>query len=504
MTLDDATIASHLAQLLPAARWFADKSATIERTTVHERFTLAADAPVELMLADVRLAGLDASPRYVVISDAAGDDATATPAAARWLVEMVLSGGSLAGRHGALVGHSIGGRAGRAGAVAPTDSLTHSMTVMPIGGDASNTSFVVQSGATAWIVKLIRRCRTGIQPEVELGDFFAAASPWSGTPRLCGWLEYLPADSPSVPASIALATVHEFAPGYTTGWDRLVGLLAESHTADDRLSGPRGDEVLTIVAAIGRATGRMHRALAARPDIPAFAPEPMTPASGQVTAIGMAAHAAQVFSSIESRRPHLEPSLSRRLAAVLQARSTLVSRFDRLPNLVPATTMIRVHGDYHLGQLLVAEQSDKSLVAEHDSQSRVAAQGSVLVIDFEGEPGRPLAERRGKTAAAKDVAGMCRSFDYLLRHVAKLTGRPYDTADLERLEACYLAAYREVAAGQPWWPADRETADALLAVFKLDKAIYELAYELNNRPDWIDVPLASIEEAVATVARSHA
>ena len=471
MTLDDATIASHLAQLLPAARWFADKAATIERTTVHERFTLAADGPVELMLADVHLAGSDASPRYVVLIDAAGDDATATLAAARWLVEMVLTGGSLAGRHGALVGHSIGGRAGRAGAVAPTDTLT----VMPIGGDASNTSFVVRSGATAWIVKLIRRCRTGIQPEVELGDFFAVASPWSGTPRLCGWLEYVPADSPFAAASTALATVHEFAPGYTTGWDKLVGLLTDSQTADDRLSGRHGDEVLEIVAAIGRATGQMHQALAARPDIPAFAPEAMTPASGQVTAMGMAAHAEQVFSLIESRRLHLEPSLSRRLAAVLHARSTLVSRFDRLPSLVPATTMIRVHGDYHLGQLLVAEQ------------------GSVLVIDFEGEPGRPLAERRGKTAAAKDVAGMCRSFDYLLRHVAKLTGRPYASADLERLEACYLAAYRELAAGQPWWPADRETADALLAVFKLDKAIYELAYELNNRPDWIDVPLAAIE-----------
>jgi maltose alpha-D-glucosyltransferase/alpha-amylase len=491
MTLDDATIASHLAQLLPAARWFADKAVTIERTTVHERFTLAADGPVDLMLADVRLAGSDASPRYVVLIDAAGDDATA---AARWLVEMVLSGGSLAGRHGALVGHSIGGRAGRgrAVAVAPTDSLTHSMTVMPIGGDASNTSFVVRSGATAWIVKLIRRCRTGIQPEVELGGFFAVASPWSGTPRLCGWLEYVPADSPFAAASTALATVHEFAPGYTTGWDTLVGLLTDSQTPDDRLSGPHGDEVLEIVAAIGRATGQMHQALAARPDIPAFAPEAMTPVSGQVTAIGMVAHAKQVFSLIESRRPHLEPSLSRRLAAVLHARSTLVSRFDRLPSLVPATTMIRVHGDYHLGQLLVAE---------HDSQSRVAEQGSVLVIDFEGEPGRPLAERRGKIAAAKDVAGMCRSFDYLLRHVAKLTGRPYDTADLERLEACYLAAYREVATGQPWWPADRETADALLAVFKLDKAIYELAYELNNRPDWIDVPLAAIEEAVATVGK---
>ncbi len=484
MTLDDATIASHLAQLLPAARWFADKSATIERTTVHERFTLAADGPVELMLADVRLAGSDASPRYVVLIDAAGDDATATPAAARWLVEIVLTGGSLAGRHGSLVGHSIGGRAGRAGAVAPNDSLTHSLTVMPIGGDASNTSFVVRSGATAWIVKLIRRCRTGIQPEVELGGFFAVASPWSGTPRLCGWLEYVPADSPSANASTALATVHDFAPGYTTGWDKLVGLLTDSQTAEDRLSGSHGDKVLEIVAAIGRATGQMHQALAARPDIPAFTPEAMTPASGQLTAMGMAAHAEQVFSLIESRRPHLEPSLARRLAAVLHARATLVSRFDRLPSLVPATTMIRVHGDYHLGQLLVAER---------DSQSRVAEQGSVLVIDFEGEPGRPLAERRGKTVAAKDVAGMCRSFDYLLRHVAKLTGRPYDTADLARLEACYLDAYREVAAGQPWWPADRETADALLATFKLDKAIYELAYELNNRPDWIDVPLAAIE-----------
>jgi maltose alpha-D-glucosyltransferase/alpha-amylase len=90
---------------------------------------------------------------------------------------------------------------------------------------------------------------------------------------------------------------------------------------------------------------------------------------------------------------------------------------------------------------------------------------------------------------------MCRSFDYLLRYVANSTGRPYVAADLEHLETCYLDAYRAVAVGQPWWPADRATADTLLAVFKLDKAIYELAYELNNRPDWIDVPLAAVEEA---------
>ncbi|MEI7781717.1 MAG: hypothetical protein WCJ18_07310 [Planctomycetota bacterium] len=92
----------------------------------------------------------------------------------------------------------------------------------------------------------------------------------------------------------------------------------------------------------------------------------------------------------------------------------------------------------------------------------------------------------------KDVAGMCRSFDYLLRHVAKMAGATYRPEDLEQLEACYLAAYRTIAGGQPWWPAAPREAAALLAIYKLDKAIYELAYELQNRPDWVDVPLAAL------------
>jgi maltose alpha-D-glucosyltransferase/alpha-amylase len=358
---------------------------------------------------------------------------------------------------------------------------TGPITVSPIGGDASNTSIVVRSGSTGWIIKLFRRCRAGIQPEVEIGEFLATASPWQDTPRLCGWLEYVPADDQLAASSTAIATVHEFAPGYTTGWDRLVGLL----TAGDGLAGHSGDEVLAIVADLGRATARMHRAFSARPDIPAFAPESATPVGRQAAALRMSEHAQGVFALIESRLPQVEPTMAGRLAAVLDARSRLVSRFDRLPGIALAATNIRVHGDYHLGQVLVAE---------HESNLLVAEQGGVLVIDFEGEPGRTLAERREKTATAKDVAGMCRSFDYLLRHVAKSSARPYAAADLARLEACYLGAYREGAAGQPWWPTDPAAADALLAVFKLDKAIYELAYELNNRPDWIDVPLAAIEE----------
>jgi len=482
MILDDATIASRLARSLPTARWFADKAASIASVILHERVAITAGSPVELVLADVHLVDLAPVPRYVAVIGLDGLDAAATPAAAGWLVEMALNGSSLAGRHGNIVGHSVDRRAARVGHFPPADALT----VMPIGGDASNTSFVVRSRSAGWIVKLFRRCRDGIQPEVELGDFFAAASPWPGTPRLCGWLEYVPADGPLAAASTALATVHEFAAGYTTGWDQLVGLLSSSPSGVEPLAGATGNEVLAIVAALGRATGQMHQALAARPDLPDFAPESTTPAGRQATAMGMAAHAEQVFTLIESRRTQFAPAIASRLAAVLAARSRLMSRFDSLPRIVGATSDIRVHGDYHLGQVLVVAHDTEQLAADHSR---------VLVIDFEGEPGRSLAERRSKTAAAKDVAGMCRSFDYLLRHVAKSTCRPYAAADLEHLETCYLDAYRAVAVGQPWWPAHRATADTLLAVFKLDKAIYELAYELNNRPDWIDVPLAAVEEA---------
>ena len=479
MTCDDATIASQLAASLPSMRWFADKGAGIVGVNFYDRVSLPRDTAAEIAIADVKLAGHDPSsqsPRYVVMIDAAGDDATATPAVARWLLDLVLSGRSLSGRSGRFIGHATGHFA-HAASVAPTGPVT----VSPIGGDASNTSLVVRSGSTGWIIKLFRRCRAGIQPEVEVGEFFAASSPWQDTPRLYGWLEYVPAGDQLAATSTAIATVHEFVPGYTTGWDRLVGLL----TAGNGLAGRAGEEVFGIVAALGRATGRMHRAFSMRPDIPAFAPESATPVGRQAAALRMSEHAQGVFALIESRLSQVEPTMASRLAAVLDARSKLASRFDRLPSIALDCDNIRVHGDYHLGQVLVAEHESKLLVAE---------QGSVLVIDFEGEPGRTLAERREKTAAAKDVAGMCRSFDYLLRHVAKSSAKPYAAADLARLEACYLGAYREVALGQPWWPADPTTADVLLAVFKLDKAIYELAYELNNRPDWIDVPLAAIEE----------
>ena len=118
-----------------------------------------------------------------------------------------------------------------------------------------------------------------------------------------------------------------------------------------------------------------------------------------------------------------------------------------------------------------------------------------MPIDFEGEPTRPIAERRRKTSAAKDVAGMLRSFDYLWAHVDRLHGLAHGNP--ATLAEAFLEAYRRGAAGEPWWPADADEEQRLLAAFTLDKAVYELAYELANRPDWVEVPLGALEKLTA-------
>jgi len=189
----------------------------------------------------------------------------------------------------------------------------------------------------------------------------------------------------------------------------------------------------------------------------------------------MAEHATAVFARATSRLETQPTSVAADLRVVLGRRDEIVASLQRWAAIESDAMLIRVHGDYHLGQVLIREPGPEP-----------------LVIDFEGEPGRSLEERRRRTSVCKDIAGMCRSFDYLLRHAARSGSTPYRAADLELLEATFLDAYRAVARGHAWWPADATKADALLAVYKLDKAVYELAYELAHRPDWVEVPLAAL------------
>lgn len=444
-----AGVTRAIAVWLPQARWYGGRA--VAALTVAD--ACAADG-VTLALVDARPAPDGQPVRYVVpVTSDTGVDAACTPAGARWLVDVMTTGRVVPGMQGSFVGHPMGDAA-----VFPAAPIA----VSPLGADASNTSCLVRTAAAGHVVKLLRRCREGVQPEVEVGEFFARQSLFTATPRLRGWLEYRPAAGG---APTALATIHDHLPGCESAWDALGRLLAEHG-----LDGPHHDRILAIVAAIGRVTADMHAALAARSDVPGFAPVEVTPDDRLATAADLVAHATSVLS-VAASAGSLPAPIAARVRRVVDAREALCDQLRGVADVLPAR-LIRVHGDFHLGQVLVAAADDR-----------------VFVIDFEGEPGRTLEARRAFAPAAKDVAGMCRSFDYLARH-ARL---PNPAAVAAMLGHRFRAAYVSKAAGHAWWPADAATADRLVEILALDKAVYELAYELRHRPDWVAIPLAGIE-----------
>jgi len=438
---------------LPQTRWFAGKGAAPDRFEIAEEARIPV-TETSLALLDVTTAGV--LDRYVAPLRR-GADAALEPDFAGWLVDAILSGAVVPGSHGVFRGHPI--------SPASRCATPSSARVSALGGDASNTSLLVEHAGRAYAVKLLRRCRAGIQPEVEIGGFFTRDAPWKGTPRFFGWLEYAAAGESS-----AIATLHEFAIGCTSAWDHLVPLMAGGG-----LSKPGGEAILDLVATLGRTTAEMHRALASRPDITAFAPQQPSGADRQAEADRMLDHAARVFALAQTRLPSLPPAVAKATEGLFARQAAIAATLGGLAAIEPWGALIRIHGDYHLGQVLLRESGPQP-----------------LVIDFEGEPGRSIADRRRRMTALKDVAGMCRSFDYLLRHAARVGSEGYDAAHLHLLETCFLDAYRRLAHGHAWWPADAAAADAMLAAYKLDKALYELAYELTNRPDWIEVPLAAL------------
>ena len=438
---------------LPQARWYGGDPAA--------ELALADACPadgVTLALIEPRPAAAGESVGYVApITSDAGADAACTQPFARWLVEVVTCGRVVPGMHGTFVGRPA---LGQATVAAAPDA------VVPLGTDASNTSCLVRTGGDACVTKLLRRCRAGIQPEVEIGDFFARHSPFAATPRLRGWLEYLPAGGGP---STVLATIHDHLPECESAWDLLGRLLA-----DRGPDGPHRDRIVGIVAAIGRVTAAMHAALAARPDVPAFAPRNATPADRAAAAADLVAHATEVFA-FAAAASALPAEVADRVRRVVAAEEVIGTRLRGIADVLPQK-LIRVHGDFHLGQVLVATADDR-----------------VFVIDFEGEPGRTLDARRAFAPAAKDVAGMCRSFDYLARHASV----PHPAATAAMLAGHYRAAYESVAGGHDWWPANAATADRLVTLLALDKAVYELAYELRHRPDWVGIPLSGIEAVLS-------
>jgi maltose alpha-D-glucosyltransferase/alpha-amylase len=256
---------------------------------------------------------------------------------------------------------------------------------------------------------------------------------------------------------------------------------------------------LRTAAILGRRSGEMHGALASDARDPAFAPEPFTREDLAAVAIDSAAQALKALDVLRSRINHpsdspaaFPPDVAERARELADSGHQLLRQVRTGPPVEFAISKTRVHGDYHLGQVLLVE-------------------GDFYILDFEGEPTRPLAERGAKQSPLKDVAGMLRSFSYAAYAglFAHASGRPADFARLEpwaRLwqtwtTAAFLRGYFEQTSGALFLPAEPSQRDGLLRFFMLNKALYELNYELNNRPEWVRIPLWGVFELLALEIR---
>jgi trehalose synthase-fused probable maltokinase len=337
-----------------------------------------------------------------------------------------------------------------------------------IAAEQSNTS--VRFGEVA-ILKLFRRLEPGIHPELEIGRFLTEAG-FANTPPLLGWIELYP--SGSDPA--ALAVLQGLLTDATDGWSFVLQQLKDCSRAEagDLISEP---PMLDLARRLGQRTAELHRAFAAPSEAPAFAPEPVTPIMLRAWGDGARAMAVSALESLAQVAVDLPPTPREQVVRMLARREQLFERIDALlPERVVAACT-RLHGDFHLGQVLVTK-------------------GDVFIIDFEGEPMRPLEERRGKQAPLRDVAGMLRSFAYAAATIRMELKAGPDDSWLDDwaavMSATFLEAYRAQVAGCPSLPADPADVERLLQLFLLEKALYEVRYELCNRPDWLGIPVAGV------------
>ncbi|OFV90798.1 MAG: hypothetical protein A3H95_10190 [Acidobacteria bacterium RIFCSPLOWO2_02_FULL_64_15] len=347
-----------------------------------------------------------------------------------------------------------------------------------VGGVAEQSNSSIRFG-DRYVLKLLRRLEPGPHPELEVAVFLSRQR-FTQIAPLVATLEYArPGEEPML-----LALLQGFVPHSGTAWDRAVGEV-QQFLLRDRRRGPATDTIpfLASAALLGQRTAELHIALAGEGSSPDFAPEALTAAHVAALVARLQEDAHRSLTALAGRLDSLPPPVQERARAVLSLRARLDAHISSLAT-VPASSMrTRVHGDYHLGQVLCAGDD-------------------FVIIDFEGEPARSLAERRAKQSPLKDVAGMLRSFSYAayaaLAAVSdrqpKLRERFEERALLWEtgIRAAFLSRYRQTMADAAPVPVDDQRFGQLLDTFILEKVLYELAYELASRPQWVGIPLAGI------------
>ncbi len=489
---------------LAGQRWFAAKGEKIEQLRLLEQMEwIGTQGNWLLALAQVRLADGTEQLYFLPLSLAWGDiDEESIRPLLRWTLARVRRGSRMGILFDAFADEifcrtmmqamgenrefSIGDRRLRFCSTSAFPQLAGTegaeWPVHRLGVEQSNTSVIL---GERMVLKGLRHLYEGINPELEMGRFLTEVAHFPNIAPLVGALEYYRADG----TPMTLALLQGFISNQGDGWaytlaylerflDNAFVELAVSEAAENVHA-----LYLGLIRTLGLRTGQLHQALTLTTGNPAFDPEPTEPQDLSAWARQIETdldHTLQMLNGCLERLPEdLRPEAEQLLAA----RDELYRRLSALIPMRVDAMKTRYHGDFHLGQVLVVEND-------------------LVIVDFEGEPARPLAERRIKHSPLRDVGGMLRSFNYAadvaLQH--ETAKRPEMAAilaplarDWERLAAeSFLAGYREGVEGCPCYPADPSQAEALLKLFTLEKALYELRYEMDNRPDWVGTPLRGI------------
>lgn len=358
-------------------------------------------------------------------------------------------------------------------------------------GEQSNSS--VRYGKEL-ILKVYRHLEPGPNADYEMSRALSEKLSFGRVPKTLGALEYQRAGTP--PATLAM--IQQQVKNQGDGWSHTLDEMARYFdrvsgkpvTASDHASAALAKELmgsyLYSAGVLGRRTAEMHRALAESSTDPAFSPEPLTPEHVSQQRVNLREYAKSVFDVLDRKAAQLPETLLPSIQKILSLKPTLFSETEgRFLETVQAGRT-RIHGDYHLGQVLWADND-------------------FYIIDFEGEPARTLAERRAKQSPLKDVAGMLRSFHYAA-YAGLYKAAADRPADVQRLEPAaqfwnswtvttFLKEYRQVA-GDSFLPKKDVDFKALLDLFLLDKMLYEILYELNNRPAWVGIPIKGLLAAL--------
>jgi maltose alpha-D-glucosyltransferase/alpha-amylase len=391
--------------------------------------------------------------------------------------------------------------------------------------EQSNTSILY---GKQLILKLFRRLQPGENPDVEIGRFLTEVAHFPQIAPFFGEISVTPAGA-GAPTTVAM--LQGLVANEGDGWQWMLDQLAAFFASVAKLPAPPESSApsflhereplrealeharpsLEAAALLGRRTAEMHLALAVPTANPAFAAEPLIAADLANDARRIDAQITSTLEALKLKLSTLKDLTADDAGLLLSRRIDLFARANAITATTPSGQRIRIHGDYHLGQTLCTPVSE----SQPETQ-----QGDFVILDFEGEPARPLAERRQKQCPLKDVAGMIRSFSYAahsgLEQYESASGErspdsapvasPKATLDARlgaelqawallwqnSVSAEFLRAYRKTIAANPALLPLPEQAQALLTAYVLEKALYELLYELNNRPAWLRIPLAGI------------